>query len=819
MKFSYSLLKQFVSLKIPPQKLGELLSAHSCEVEGITAPGGDFKNIFAAEVVGIQKHPNADRLRVVKLDAGDRIIEPVVCGAFNFGVGDIVALALPGAEIKQNIHSETHEPFILQKAIIRGVESRGMICAAFELGLSDSMAKEILVLDKKVKPGTPLNEIFPADDYVLNIALPANRSDLHSHLGLAREIAAVLNLKFKEPAAKPPKLPWSGAWKATADKSFCPKFYAAKLSGMKVGPSPKFIRDELLAVGQRPINNVVDITNYIMVKYGQPTHAYDAAKINGNLTVRRAREKEKFVAINHKTYELNSGMFVIADEQKTIALGGMIGGLQSEINQNTKEIIFEVANFSATITRFTSKQLGFKTDGSAIWEKGVHPNLADLGLAEGLKLLQEYAGAKIAAFAKFTTPVKKPLVIKFTADEINRLLGTNLKANEIVKYLNRYKIESKIINQKSKIINSLPPWWRQDITAAPDLSEEVLKLYGYNKVPPRPLDFIPPASNESSDDINLSDNIYQAKQLWARLGYSEVQNYNFVSQKDIVNLGEDPKTHVKIQNPLSQDQGYMRRGGLAALLKNVHLNQKYFDSFKLFEIGRDYFGFENEPLTLTAVLFDKHGLPAKLLTKAKGAVVEFFKAFGHRHIAFKENGKEAKVYHHDQALGGIQLVSPAILKNFDIESGVIFVKLDLQKILQIKKDILYQAFSKFPSVKRDLSIIVASNIQWQSIENAIRGVILNVEARRGVPKKNGRPRPAATPNDIAIQISLFEADFLAAEKTNQKFHEDLAKQGKKNFGIRLIFKAKNRTLTEAEVAGILDQIVLKLQGELKAQIR
>jgi phenylalanyl-tRNA synthetase beta chain len=799
MKFSYNLLAQFVKISVTPQKLGELLTAHAFEVEDIYNSAQDFEGIISAKVVDVQKHPNADRLRVVTLDSGVGQITPVVCGAFNFGVGDMVALALPGAKIAQNIHSETHEPFTLDKATIRGIQSQGMICAEFELGLTDKPGDkpEIMLLPKTLKPGTPLSLVLnqAGSDWVLNIALPSNRPDAFSHLGLAREISAILKVKVKEP--KPElKTKLSKTWKVKVlNKLLCPAYYGVKMK-VRIGPSPKFIQELLTEVGMRPINNVVDITNFVMMELGQPTHAFDSSKVKGNITVRTARANEKFLALNHKEYILHDDTLVISDDDKTLALAAIIGGKESEVADSTTEIILEVANFQGTGVRKTCKKLGIKTEGSVMWEKGIHPKLAELGLSRAIALLRQYADAQILEFAAFTTPIKKAATVKFSQDSINKLLGTDLTQSQIKSYLERYGIKVKAGKKPANFTSATPPWWRADISNYADLAEEVLKLYGYNKVKPQPLNMVLAKQLGEGQESGTNDQ-YQIKLLFSRLGYFEVQNYNFISQKDILNFGGKPEEHVQIQNPLSEDQRFLKRDPAIPLLKNICLNQNRHEKFKLFELGKKYFGYLNEPRILSLAAFSKHSEAEKMVMSMKDDVIKFLNSIGITDTTFPTSGdNNTQIQSQEKNLGSLEILKKQLLKNFDIEGSVILATLSYDAALRLKKDIMYQTISKYPEVSRDISIIVDGRITWGEIENIVRPV-----------------------SDLVLEITLFEAPFLAKNESTLNYHKNLEKEGKKNLGIRLTLGSFGHTLTEPEIAGILQRIVLKLQQELKAEVR
>lgn len=330
----------------------------------------------------------------------------------------------------------------------------------------------------------------------------------------------------------------------------------------------------------------------------------------------------------------------------------------------------------------------------------------------------------------------------------------------------------------------------------PDLAEEVLKLYGYNLVKPVPLSAS--AENEAAKQSSFTNDIYETKTFFARLGYTEVQNYNFVSEKDILKFGAQTNDHVEIQNPLSEDQRYLKKYPLIPILKNINLNQKYFYEFKLFEIGKQYFAYENEPWVILAGNFSKHSKAEKLLAFTKFDILQFLNSFGMDDIKFEPDDKAPWLHIkiNNANVGGIGILDKLLAKNFNIEGNFVFAKLQPEKIFTNKRDILFKTINKFPKVKRDISIIVDQKIKWSQIENII-----------------------LSESDLLVGIDLFEASFLAAQKESQKFHYDFAKLGKKNFGITLVFRAKNRTLIETEVVGILNKIVVKLKQEINAELR
>jgi phenylalanyl-tRNA synthetase beta chain len=820
MKLSTDLLNQFLSKKLSAEKISETLTGHSFEVELLQQESPEFNNIVAAKVLEVKKHPNADRLRLVRLDAGSFIAGPVVCGAFNFEAGDMVVLALEGAHIPHNIHSEQHEPFTLGKAKIRGIESNGMICASFELGLSENLDEGIMLLNPSIAPGTPLSQLFSSKNKVLQAAAPANRADLHSHWGIAKELSAILDMPVKEQKSKVHlELKKDSGFKISIQqKKFCREYIGIKLSHITVEPSPKEIILLLEQAGIRPVNNVVDITNLALITYGQPLHAFDAKKIEGNIIVRDANPGETITAINHKQYKLKPGMLVIADAVKPLAIAGIIGGLGTEISNETTDIILEAANFSAENIRKTSKELGLRTEASSLFEKNLPGGLTEMAAGFAFALLKKHAGAELEALSTAGSSSEKKISIPFTIGGINKLLGTTFSKSEIIKSLRRFGITVTDKSSKTKeSITAVSPWWRNDLQTMPDLAEEVLKLAGFNKIKPQPIQIIPP-TNDSEKKITQeigSNDIYNTKEYWTRLGYTEVQNYNFVSEKDIQSFGET-RPHIEVSNPLSEDQRFLKRHLLIPMLKNVALNQKNFGNFKLFEIGKQYLGFENEPMLLTGILFDKTSPIEKLFASAKGDAEQYIRSLGITAVTFVPTDKSwINIMVADTIIGMVGIIDETIIKNFDIDADVAFIKLELEKLLSFNKDVLFHEINRFPKVERDISVVVDSKVTWKEIEDVIASVL----GKQGSGVTEKLTSIASSNNTTIVHHTIFEAPFLATEKSTKEYHKKLENEGKKNLGIRLIFENFTRTLTEPEVTGILDKIVLKLQQETKAEIR
>ncbi len=804
MKISLNWLNQFIQVPEDHEKFARNITEHCFEVEKIIAPGREeysFSNVFAARVLSFEKHPNADRLRVVKVQLnGKKVIEPIVCGANNFAEGDMVALALPGAVIPQNIHSDSHETLVLEKAKIRGVESQGMICSAFELGLASEPEQnpEILILPADAQPGQGLIEYLRKSkkikDTVFDISLPANRADLYSHVGVARELSAILGIKQRPALAKYEDLPKLKTVKRlkvlVKDTKHCPVYIGMRLK-VKIKQSPDFIQERLKALGLRPINNVVDITNYVMHEAGEPLHAFDAAKVKGCITVRMARADEQLITIDHRKRTLAGSMLVIADDHKALAVAGIMGGIESEVSENTGEIILEAANFEPTQIRRASKKLGLRTEGSGFWEKGLDPKQAKIGSFRALELMQKYADAQLVEYSETGRTDSAGSKIVFDIHEINGLLGSDFTSTQIQKYLRQLGFKFKA----GKKITMEIPWYRKDISSSPDIADEILKIAGLNVLEKKPLQI---ARNQSQ--VNADADFLALKEFMAGCGYNEVQNYSFVSEKEIAAFGgQIANEYISVLNPLSADQGYLRKNLLIHLIKNAALNSRTYTAFKLFEIGKSYAGFMKEPDLLTFVVFDKSKNHEQLYAEAKGVLEALIRKYTNHLIKYFP-GKDSLSLNFEvigKTFGSIGLVDQRTLKNFDLDYAMAYCKLEIAPFVEFKEIGKFTEYSKYPQKVLDISLLVGNSITWGQIEDIIR----------------------KTSGQLLAEINLFEAAYFYPKSAVPEFHRDLAKKGLKNMAFHLVFQAKNKTLKDSEILPIYDKIIIELKSKLGAEIR
>ena len=799
MKLSLNWLTEFIHLpNISPEALADLITEHAFEVEAVEYPNTNkkFSQVYAAKVLDIQKHPNADRLRIVSLDLGGTLIEPVVCGANNFSIGDTVCLALPGAYIPADVHHPGAPGFTLEKAKIRGVESQGMICSAYELGMSTEPETEphILVLDRKTRSGLDLRELFGAKNggAVFDISLPANRPDLFSQFGITRELHAIFGYKVtklyteyvslhtqKLPAAKKISV-------KIIEKKACPLYIGSRFRVSAAVSEP--IAKNLTEIGVKQINTIVDITNYLMHEMGEPMHAFDADKIQGSIEVRYAREGEKIVTIDHKERILNPQTLVIADSTGPIAIAGIMGGLATEISDTTTEIIIEAANFEPTGIRRTSKYLGLRTDGSVLWEKGLQPEQAHLATIRAVALLKTYAHAELLEIGVFGKIRDFKRQLSFTTEQINTILGTNFSTDAIKKILK----DTTFALTGTRTLKATIPFFRPDIEDYADIADEVLKIAGINSLEKKPL-----ALTATTELINNDEPLMRLKKQVSELGFFEVQNYSFISAEDARKFSIPLERLVKIKNPLSTDQVYLKQQLLIPLLKNVVTNSKNFDSVSLFEIGKEYHGYLAERDVLSLVVYDKEKNSQQLFLEAKSAI-EYLSTLYNVNIQFvRLTDTSVEIRSAAQTLGTIGLVPPIIAANYDISKPVAFAELYIEPFLQMSKKTVYIPYPKFPQSILDLSIIVDSKVSWKQIQEQI----------------------TAVHSPLIQGIELFEASFFYTPKTMPKFHSDLAAKGLKNLAFHIVFGSSETTLTDSDISPIYAKIVEGIKTKLYAEIR
>src|SRR6266496_4198462 len=570
MKFSVNWLREFVDLPKNPEEIAELLTRAGIETKNIETRGANIDKVIVSQIAASSRHPNADRLTVCEVDDGSGTKRQIVCGATNYKVGDKVPLALPGTKLPNGTE--------IRKSKLRGVESEGMLCSPIELGLGED-ASGLLILSADVKVGASIADIFPADT-ILDVEITPNRGDLLSHFGLAREIAALSARPLRlPPAGQAPALQKSSV-NITANRE-CPFFSLRRIDNVNVGPSPVWLRTKIESIGIRSINNIVDISNFVMLEFGQPTHAFDADKLRGNINVRRAHDGEKFVALDGKTYSLKPDNCVVADQDRAVGIGGVMGGEETGVTDSTKNILLEAAYFLPASIRRTARNLNLPSDASYRFERGVYPERVVRASQRAAELIREIAGGtpakEIQVAGRLPTD---PANVSLSYEKCDRVIGVAIKPKTVDEILTHFGL--KKTKSTSKDGTWKIPSFRRDLQRDVDLIEEVVRAYGIDKIPGTTRGrFMPTSPADRSHDL---ETLFLRERL-AGCGLSEVRTSKLISRSaSAFNEGA-----VELRNPLSEDHVALRPsliGGLLGVLeRNIRAGA---ESVSIFEIGRAF---------------------------------------------------------------------------------------------------------------------------------------------------------------------------------------------------------------------------------------
>lgn len=809
MKISLNWLREFVNIPkdIDAKKLAMLFTIRTAEVEGVENQAEDFEKIVVGQILEIHPHPNADKLRITKTSVGKLSKEPlqIVCGGTNLYEGQYVAVAMVGAKVRW--HGEG-EPIVLEPAKIRGEESHGMICAGEEIGVEQGEGggeRPILDLSAmKPEPGMGMAELLEKDDTILTVDNKSltHRPDLWGHYGIAREVAAITNEKLK-PLKISVKFPAKGEAVNVEVKNaeLCPRYIGIKIDGIKVEPSPTWLQKKLRAVGYRPINNIVDITNLVMAELGQPLHAFDATKIEGGIVVRTAKDGEKITTLDGIERKLSKEMLVIADHKKAVAIAGVMGGNNSEIDENSTSIILESANFHPSSVRKTSVKLGLRTEAVQRFEKSLDPHLAQTAAHRATELILEICpDAKIAGqqtdIQNFSD---KNTAVQVDLERVFSKIGVEIPVKEVIKMLE--KLEFIVSETAKKTIKVEIPTFRatKDISIEDDLVEEIARLYGYENIVP----LLPELPIKLPMENRERTKKHFARQILAQgLGFDEVYNYSFYSINDIHKSLLPEELHIKVQNYLSEDQTHLRVSLMPNLLKNITNNLKHCSRFKLFEIGRTYEDlqeyFPKEEKKISGVIVQSSKDKGEVFYEAKGALEAFLKAFRIPGLEMRR-GESLCTYGHPGRYAGYYLkkngeeiarvfeLHPLVAKNHDLDRAKVGIfEINFTKLMQVEsKEIKYKPVAKFPGITLDISILVGKKTEIGTVHKTIQ----NAEKQ------------------LIKEISLFDI-----------YEGDNIPADKKALAFSLLFQADDRTLTDEEARKILDKITGELQrigGEIR----
>ena len=803
MKAPLSWLKDYVDIDVTAQELEEKLFSCGFEVEELTEVGRDISGVYVGEVTECEP-VEGTHLHVCKVDCGERGVFQICCGADNVKKGIKAPVALEGATVYATAkdHVTVEGVMTIKKGKLRGIESYGMLCSGVELGVNGDMFEGadyngLLILPSSCKNGEDVKPILGLDDYIFDISVTANRPDCQSILGIAREVAAVLKKPLKEPALDYKTAGADRRVKVTVEApELCPRYIAHYVKDIKIAPSPMWLKRRLALCGLRSISNVVDITNFVLLEMGQPMHAFDLDTIEGSeIVVRRAHDGEKIVTLDEKEFTLNHENLVICDGNKPAALAGIMGGLNTEIKDTTKEVLFEAAKFARDSVRKTSRSLGQHSDSSAIFEKGTNEYTTERAMKRALHLIDALGcGTVTDVCCDVKTPYSDTEIKKMAVspEKINALLGIEVPVKDMTEILER--LNFGVEENGGELLLTLPRY-RDDIFAYPDIAEEIIRMYGYNHIHGT---FMPTAKITNGGYNDSQRAVNKLKALLVAEGLYEVSNYSFYSEKDVDMLripeGAPERNYIKILNPISEELSVMR-SFLAPSMVNTMLRNLKRGNYEggAFELAKVYIpkslplsDFPEEKLKLCigmwggADFFELKGIIENI---ADSINTKFEYVNGNS--PFLHPGINADILCDGEKIGYIGAVDPAVIESIAAERGMVVAELDYELLEKHAKPFKYSPISKFPELKRDLALIVDSAINCGEVEKEIYGACKYV-----------------------TDVKLF--DIYAGNQIES---------GKKSMAFTVTFTPKDEALSGEKVDGFVKKILSNLKFRLGATLR
>ncbi len=786
--------EEFVDLSgVPDREFVETMTIAGQKVETYERLDAELRNVVVGRVVSITRHTNSDHMWVCQIDVGAGEPVQIVTGAQNVHEGDLVPVAQHNSWLPGGVH--------ITKGKLRGEVSNGMLCSLKELGLTlndfpYAIEDGIWILQEDCKPGDDINTVIGNDDTVVDFEITNNRPDCYSILGLAREAAAAFNkpMRHHDPVVR------GGAAGELSEllevevpaEDLCRRYTARMVRNVKIAPSPKWLRQRLRANGVRPINNIVDITNYVMLEYGQPMHAFDYRYVgSGKIIVRRSEPGEALTTLDGNVRTLTPGMLVIADETKPIGLAGIMGGENSEIMDDTVDVVFESANFNGTSIRQTALALGMRTEASGKFEKNIDPLLTLPAVDRACELVELLgAGEVMDGVIDVLNDIPEPRTIELEPDRINALLGTDISEADMVEYLRR--LEIPVEGHEIRV-----PSWRPDLVGMADIAEEVGRLFGYNNIPTTT--FRGAATEGGYTEAMKLEN--RAGSLCRSLGYSEILTYSFVSPSifDQIRLPEDSslRNAMRIQNPLGEDASIMRTVALPSMLAILARNNAYHnDAVKLYELAKVYLPkpgqiLPDEPKHLVLGTYGEH----EDFFKMKGEIEAFLRGMNvpeARYTAEKHDptfhpGRCARV-----SVGGVDLgcfgqIHPLVARSYGIDGEIFAAELNFTALLSLQlPEKTYTPLPKYPAVTRDIAVVCGEAVTVAALSDCIR----------------------AAGGKLLRSVELFDI-----------YRGKGIASGSKSAAFRLTLRADDRTLTDADSDGVVSAVLAALEKELNAKLR
>ncbi len=799
MKAPISWLQDFVKIDIPAEALADKLVHAGFEVEEIIREADAIKNVVSGRVLAMERHPNSDHLWICQINVKTATLQ-IVTGAQNVQVGDIVPVALDGAVLFDGKRIFNGE--------LRGVKSLGMLCGGSELGLTDAdyegaSVDGIMILKPDTKVGVDINEILGRTDVILDVSVTANRPDCNSIWGIAREVGAVLHKTVKAPVTSytaTPERIFNLLDVQVADTDLCPRYMAKAVKNIKICESPKIIQDRLRAVGIKPINNIVDITNYILIELGQPMHAFDYAKIAGkHIIVRRAEEGETITTLDNTSHTLDNDMLVISDAEKPLAVAGIMGGVDSGISDETDTIIFESAKFARDNVRRTSRKLNLKSDSSARFEKGIDFLSQAIAIDRALTLIQTNGwGTIVSGTIDTNMNAVKPRTLTVPYKKINNILGIKVPTEKMVEILNSLQIKTVV---KGKRLECQIPAYREDIEGANDLAEEIIRLYGYNKIKSTLFADASKQTMGGRDPFRTKEDLL--KRLLSAKGANEIITYSFISPKTFDTLRLDKndalRNAITILNPLGEDVSIMRTTLVGSMLSiignNFSKNNKegvFFETAKVFvpkSLPLKDFPVETETLAV-----GMYGADCDFYT-LKGLLDSVFSAFkidkttyARINKPYLHEGRSAEIFVDGTSVGYIGEVYPDVQEAYGIDTRVYVAEINLEKLFAFALDHReFKALPKYPAISRDLALLVKDGVSSDQVVAVIKKV---------------------TNRKLLESVEIFDV-----------YKGQGVPKGNTSIALTVVFRAPDRTLTDDEVQAEIDHALKSMKRKYRVKLR
>ena len=798
MKVTYNWLKEYVNIPLTAEELAEKLTRSGFEVEEICYQNQHLHDVVVGKILKIEKHPQADRLVVCQVDIGDKTTQ-IITAATNVFEGAVVPVSLPGADLVNGVK--------IQPTKMRGVESNGMFCSGEELGIDENYfegagVNGILILPSDMKIGEPIEKALSLDDVVLDVYITPNRPDCLSVIGLAREIGAILGDKPKKVNLSYPIDIYSKDTvhdyiEVDNQTENCPRYCMGAVKDVKIERSPLWMRARLNAVGIKPINTIVDITNYVLVEMGQPLHAFDQALIGGKqINVRQAKEGEKIEALNGVTYNLDGKDIVIADKDKPMVIAGIIGGTNSCINDNTKTVVLESAVFDLKSVRSSSRKYGIRTDSSARNEKGINLASAEDGLLRALALVSKLkCGKVVRGIIDKARGENKARQLVGSVKFINQILGIEIPAPVMSKILNNLGIENKVNGDRLECI--IPPY-RQDIENNNDLAEEIIRLYGYDVYDKT--DGVLFKNSPVTESVpNVRYNLERKyRNMLVQEGFYEIMTFTFGSNDFVkrLMLSDERANPIKISNPLGENFAYMRTTMLSSMLQTATYNLSVGNKeMRLFECGKVYLSkgdnlkeLANEP-NMLAMLVSEDGFD---FFNFKNVIENLLGAYGEVKLErskepYLHPGISADIFVAGQKVGHFGKLHPSVIRSYELPANSYYGEICTSALIDLpEKKIELKQVSKFPNVARDLAVVVDEEVEAGAMVDAIKSACGN----------------------LYFDCSLFDV-----------YRSDALGKGKKSLAFNIILSDLNKTLTDEEIARVMNKVLKALSYRFGAVLR